>query len=142
MSQRVLTIPNTSGNTLIVSGTEIMEIPAGHVRSAEAHVPSFATKPDITITIYSDESIPYNPYPEPEEGEADVSNPGVTFVPWSIEYRPKEAPDEGDRIIISAANTNPGVSSAARVVCSYLAIGEPSEKIGRASCRERVLMPV
>ena len=85
MSQRVLTIPNTSGNTLIVSGTEIMEIPAGHVRSAEAHVPSFATKPDITITIYSDESIPYNPYPEPEEGEADVSNPGVTFVPWSIE---------------------------------------------------------
>ena len=121
MSQRIVTIAD---NVLLISGTEIMLVGAGgHTRSLEVQVPELIAKPDITITIYSDESIPYNPYPEPETGEEDISNPGTTFAPWSIEYRPKEAPAGGDRIIISAANTDPGVPTPVRVVCSYLVIG-------------------
>lgn len=121
MSQRILNIDKA----LMISGTEIMLVgEGGHTRSLEVQVPELITKPDITITIYSDESNPYNPYPEPEEGEEDISNPGTTFAPWSIEYRPKEVPSGGDRIIISAANTDTGVATPVRVVCSYLVIGE------------------
>jgi hypothetical protein len=112
-------------NGLMISGTEVMMVGAGgHTRSLEIQVPQLIAKPDITVTIYSDESNPYNPYPEPEEGEEDLSNAGTTFAPWSIEYRPKEAPDEGDRIIISATNTDPGIATPVRVVCSYLVVGK------------------
>jgi hypothetical protein len=121
MSKRILNVDNA----LMISGTEIMLVGAGgHTRSLEIHVPQLLAKPDITVTIYSDESNPYNPYPEPQEGEEDLSSPGTTFAPWSIEYRPKEAPDGDDRIIISATNTDPGIATPVRVVCSYLVIGK------------------
>jgi hypothetical protein len=121
MSQRTI---NINDDTLLVSGTEIMLVGAGgHTRLLEVQVPQMKTKPDITITIYSDESNPFNPYPKPEEGEEDVSNSGTTFAPWSIEYRPKEVPGGGDRIIIAAANTDTGIATPVRVVCSYLVVG-------------------
>jgi hypothetical protein len=120
-------IVNIADNLLLISGTKIMLVGAGgHTRQVEFEVPKLIAKPDITITIYSDESKDYNPYPEPEEGEEDVSNGGTTFAPWSIEYRPREAISGDDRIIISAANTNTGVATPVRVVCSYLVIGQPA----------------
>jgi hypothetical protein len=121
MSQHIVNI----ADKVLISGTKIMLVGAGgHTRQVEVEVPKLIAKPDITLTIYSDESIPYNPYPEPKEGEEDVSNPGTTFAPWSIEYRPREAIDGDDRIIISATNTDPGVATPVQVVCSYLVIGE------------------
>jgi hypothetical protein len=125
MSQRIMNIDNAFDNALMISGTEIMLVGEGtHTRSLEIEVPKLVAKPDITITIYSDESDPFNPYPEPKEGEEDVSNIGTTFAPWSIEYRPKESINGDDRIIISAANTDTGVATPVRVVCSYLVIGQ------------------
>ncbi|MFZ4701272.1 MAG: hypothetical protein ACOYMG_14580 [Candidatus Methylumidiphilus sp.] len=115
MSQRVLNINNTQ----IVSGTEVMTPGEGgeHTRLLWASVPPFASQPDITISIYSDES-KLNPYPEGE------SNPGTTFAPWSIEYVPQGAAGGRDLLAISATNTETGAASPVRVVCSYLAIGE------------------
>jgi hypothetical protein len=127
MSQRIV---NIADNVLMISGTEIMLVGAGgYTRAVEVEVPKLVAKPDITLTIYSDESIPYNPYPEPKAGEEDISNPGTTFAPWSIEYRPKEAISGGDRIIISATNTDPGAATPVRVVCSYLVIGQPEDEL-------------
>lgn len=123
MSRHILNI----GDTLLISGTKIMLDGEGtHTRSLEVEVPKLIAKPDITLTIYSDESTPYNPYPEPKEGEEDNSNAGTTFAPWSIEYRSRESVNGDDRIIISATNTDTGVATPVRVVCSYLVIGQPA----------------
>jgi hypothetical protein len=114
MPQRVVT-----SNTQIVSGTEIMrggpdvDHPT-HTRELAISVPKFASQPDITISIYSDESSDLNPYSK------DESNSGTTFAPWSIEYRPLEGVDGWDLIAISATNTDVGQPTPVRVVCSYL----------------------
>lgn len=118
MTQRVLIIKKTQ----LVSGTEIM-VPGeggGHTRLLWASVPKFSSRPDVTITIYSDDNdVVLNPDPlDP----ADF-NPGATFAPWAIQYLPLQGVDGWDLIAISASNTQPGVETKARVFCSYLAIG-------------------
>jgi hypothetical protein len=117
MTQRVLNINNTQ----IVSGTEIMTPGEGgeHTRLLWVSVPSFASQPDVTISIYSDET-EANPYP------SGKSNPGHTFAPWSIQYIPQGGAGGMDLIAISATNTDVGAPSPVQVVCSYLAIGDES----------------
>lgn len=107
MTQRLLNLNNTQ----IVSGTEIMVPGEGgsHTRLLWVSVPTFASRPDITISIYSAEG---------------MANPGTTFVPWSIEYVPQSGAGGLDLIAISATNTETGAASSVEVVCSYLAIGE------------------
>lgn len=79
MTQRVLRIDNTQ----IVSGTETMKPGEGgdHTRLLWASVPPFASRPDVTITLYSAEGMPslgpvFAPWPEDT-----LRNPGTTFVP-------------------------------------------------------------
>ena len=123
MPQRVIRIDNTQ----IISGTEAMTPGEGglHTRLLWAAVPPFATRPDITITIYSAEGMPspgatYAPWPEDT-----VRNPGKTFAPWSIEYVPQGAAGGMDLIAIAAANTETGeATDIGDIVCSYLAIGD------------------
>lgn len=115
MPQRVLNISNTQ----MVSGTEIMTPGEGgeHTRLLWVSVPPFTSKPDVTISIYSDET-DANPYP------LGKSNAGTTFAPWSIQYVPEGGAGGLDLIAISAANTATGEATPVQVVCSYLAIGE------------------
>ena len=115
MAQRMLNVNNTQ----IISGTEIMVPGEGgdHTRLLWASVPQFASQPDITISIYSDET-DLNPYP------AGKSNVGTTFAPWSIQYIPQGGAAGMDLIAISATNTETGQATPVQVVCSYLAIGE------------------
>lgn len=123
MTQRVLNFDNTQ----IVSGTETMTPGEGgtHTRLLWASVPPFASRPDITITIYSAEGTPtpgptFAPWPE-----ETVRNPGTTFVPWSIEYVPQGGAGGMDLIAISATNSETGdATSVGDIVCSYLAIGD------------------
>ncbi len=117
MTQRVLNINNTQ----IVSGTEIMTPGEGgeHTRLLWVSVPSFASQPDVTISIYSDET-EANPYPP---GKSNIGN---TFAPWSIQYIPQGGAGGMDLIAISATNTDVGAPTPVQVVCSYLAIGNES----------------
>jgi hypothetical protein len=123
MTQRVLNLDKTQ----IVSGTETMAPGEGgtHTRLLWASVPPFASRPDITITIYSAEGTPtsgptYSPWTENR-----VRNPGTTFAPWSIEYVPQGAAGGMDLIAISATNTETGAATTVGdIVCSYLAIGD------------------
>ena len=101
----------------IISGTEIMR-GEDHTRQIDVSIPRFASKPDITISIYSDDNMP--PKIAPDEN----ANPGTMFAPWAIEYRPRDGIDGKDRIVVSAANTQDGVSTPVRVMCSYIVIGE------------------
>jgi hypothetical protein len=127
MTQRVLNISNTQ----IISGTEIMTPGEGgaHTRLLWAYVPPFASRPDITVSIYSPEETFYQDRPECKEdpenpGTNLCGNAGSTFAPWAIEYHPLAGPDETDLIAIVSANTDPGEPSSAIFLCSYLAIGE------------------
>lgn len=115
MAQRVFNI----GNMQIVSGTEIMTPGegGGHTRLLWANVPPFTSRPDITISIYSDDDMP--PVPNPED-----FNPGTAFTPWGIQYVPQGAAAGMDLIAISATNIDIGQETPVRVICSYLAIGE------------------
>ncbi len=110
MAQRILNI----GNTQIVSGSEVMTVGEGgeHVRSLWLSVPVFASRPDITVTIFAADDMP---------------NPGVTFAPWAVQYVPQNGVDGMDLIAISAATTEPGYAvpaEVANVVCSYIVIGD------------------
>jgi hypothetical protein len=115
MANRVLNIDDSQ----IVSGTGMMAPGegGGHTRLLWASVPAFASRPDITISIYSDDDVP--PVPQPEN-----FNPGVAFTPWAIQYVPQAGVDGMDLIAISAVNINIGQDTPVRVMCSYLAIGE------------------
>ncbi|OUC16560.1 MAG: hypothetical protein B0A82_00970 [Alkalinema sp. CACIAM 70d] len=125
MPQRVIQIDNTQ----IISGTEAMTPGEGgsHTRLLWAAVPAFASRPDITVTIYAAEGMPspgatYAPW-----SEDTVRNSGKTFVPWSIEYVPQGAANGMDLIAISAANTDKdNDTDVGDIVCSYLAIGDVS----------------
>jgi hypothetical protein len=127
MTQRVIRIENTEIVTQIVSGTEIMTPGEGgtHTRLLWASVPQFASRPDVTVTIYSAEGMPspgamFAPWPDDT-----VRNPGATFAPWSIEYVPQGTAGGKDLIAISATNTDPGTETPiGDIVCSYLAIGD------------------
>jgi len=116
VSQRVLKLNDMQ----IVSGTERMAAGDGgsHTRLLWASVPPFASRPDVTVTIYSteDNSAFY------ENG--DVASSGETFVPWSIEYVPRSGVGGSDLLAVSAANTAIGAASDRVFVCSYLAVGE------------------
>lgn len=109
MSQRVLNLNEAQ----IISGTEMM---TGSENSEHTHlvcvsVPCFATRPDITVSIYSAEGI---------------ANPEIIFPP-SVEYIPKGAANGQDLIAIATVNTHEGTSislEGVNVVCSYLAVGE------------------
>ena len=108
--------------TQIISGTEIMR-GEGHTRAIDVSVPRFSSRPDITISIYSDDNMP------PKiAANSENANPGTMFAPWAIEYLPEDGVDGQDRIVVSAANTQDGVSTPVRVMCSYIAIG----KIGKS----------
>ena len=89
----------------------------GHTRQIDVSVPRFASRPDITISIYSDDNMP------PKIASNENANPGTMFAPWAIEYRPGDGVDGQDRIVVSAANTQDGVSTPVRVMCSYMVIG-------------------
>jgi hypothetical protein len=123
MPQRVLKINNTQ----IVSGTEAMTPGEGgtHTRLLWASVPPFASRPDITIAIYSAEGMP-SPGPTfAPWSECTVRNPGTTFATWSIEYVPQGGAGGMDLIAIAATNTETGAATlVGDVVCSYLAIGD------------------
>ncbi len=117
MSQREV-IPND--RMLIVSGTEIMRGHEGdgtHVREMDVTLPKFETAPDFTVTIFSDD------YRE-NDNDPETDNAGTTFLPWAIQYLALDGVGGDDRLVISAASTNHGVASKARVFCSYIAIGE------------------
>ena len=92
-----------------------------HTRQIDVSVPRFASRPDITISIYSDDNM------SPKIASDENANPGTMFAPWAIEYRPEDGVGGQDRIVVSAANTQDGVSTPVRVMCSYIAIG----KIGK-----------
>lgn len=119
MTQRILTINNTQA----VSGSELMEVGegGGHTRLLWATVPTFSSRPDVTVSIYSAETD--NPFYPPTA----KSSSGTTFAPWSIEYVPGGGANGADLIAISAANTETGVASDVAVVCSYLVIGERAD---------------
>lgn len=126
MTQRVLRIDNTQ----IVSGTETMTPGerGAHTLFLWASMPPFASRPDVTITLYSAEGMPslgtvFAPWPEDT-----VRNPGTTFVPWSIEYVPQGAAGGKDLIAISATNSEIGFeTSVGDIVCSYIVIGDASD---------------
>jgi hypothetical protein len=101
----------------IISGTEIM-IGEDHTRQIDVSIPRFASRPDITISIYSDDNMP------PAISSDENANPGTIFAPWAIEYRPEDGVDGMDRIVVSAANTQDGVATPVRVMCSYIVMGE------------------
>jgi hypothetical protein len=103
--------------TQIVSGTEIMR-GVDHTRQIAVSIPRFASRPDITISIYSDDNMP------PAIGSDENANPGTMFAPWAIEYRPEDGIDGMDRIVVSAANTQDGMATPVRVMCSYIVMGE------------------
>ena len=100
----------------IISETEIM-IGKDHTRQIDVSMPRFASRPDITISIYSDDNMP------PKIASNQNANPGTMFAPWAIEYLPGGGVNGQDRIVVSAANTQDGVSTPVRVMCSYIAIG-------------------
>ena len=85
--------------TQIVSGTEIMR-GEDHTRQIAVSIPRFASRPD------------------------ENANPGTTFAPWAIEYLPEAGIDGQDFIVVSAANTQDGVATPVRVMCSYIVMGE------------------
>jgi hypothetical protein len=72
--------------TQIISGTEIM-IGVDHTRQIDVSIPRFASRPDITISIYSDDNMP------PAIGSDENANPGTMFAPWAVEYRPEDGVD-------------------------------------------------
>lgn len=100
----------------IISGTEIM-IGKDYLRQIDVSMPRLASRPDITISIYSDDNMP------PKIASNQNANPGTMFAPWAIEYLPGGGVNGQDRIVVSAANTQDGVSTPVRVMCSYIAIG-------------------
>jgi hypothetical protein len=100
----------------IISGTGIM-VNMNHARQIEFSMPRFASRPDITISIYSDDNMP------PKIASNKNANPGTMFAPWAIEYLPGGGVGGQDRIVVSAANTQTGVSTPVRVMCSYIAMG-------------------
>lgn len=118
MTQRILKLKKAS-DPQIVSGTEIMTAGEGgdHTRLLWASVPPFASRPDITISIYSDDDMP-------PAIPAEQFNSGTTFIAWAIQYVPEGAAGGNDLIAISATNTEPGEATPVRVMCSYVAIGE------------------
>lgn len=70
--------------------------------STRVTVPQFASAPDITVTIYSNDD-------REDDGVPENDNPRTTFLAWAIEYRPLEGRGGKDRIVISATNTAVGV---------------------------------
>lgn len=110
MAQRILNLNDAQ----IVSGTETMTPGehGEHTRMLWVSVPHFATRPDITVSIYSAEGMP---------------NAGTTFAPQFIEYIPEGGADGLDLIAISTINTEACIPISVHdtdVVCSYLAVGE------------------
>jgi hypothetical protein len=117
MSQHLFD-PSTSQ---LVSGTEAMDPGAGgaHTRALQLFVPAFASRPDITISIYSPEdSIRTESYPQFDP------NPGHPFVQWAIGYVPStELGYAKDEIMIHATNTVDGVANNYLYLCSYVVVG-------------------
>lgn len=126
MTQRTI-----NGDTQIVSGTEIMTPGEGgaHTRGLTVYVPPFASRPDITVSIYTPEVQFLDEVPgcerESEDSGNPCGNPGHTFSPWAIEYIPQGGADGKDQISISATNAAPGEATTALFLCSYVVIGEP-----------------
>jgi hypothetical protein len=117
----------------IVSGTDIMEAGEGgaHTRGLTVFVPGFASRPNITVSIYTPEreflkSLDRcKPKSEDEDQEIGTcGNQGQTFSPWAIEYIPQVLGNK-DQITISAANAETGLETGALFLCSYVAIGVP-----------------
>ena len=117
MSQRFVEF----NGMLIVSGTDVMRAHegGGHTREMDVTMPKFASTPDFTLTIFSDDH-------RDDDQDTETDNSGTSFAPWAIQYLALDGVGGDDRLVISAASTNHGVSSKARVFCSYIAIGEPS----------------
>ncbi len=132
MTQQVLDLNNTN-NAQIVSGTEIMQPGEGgsHTRVLTVFVPAFASRPDITLSIYTPENQVLDSVPgceRPSEDEpSPCGNPGLTFSPWAIEYIPQALGDK-DQITISATNAQAGLATTALFLCSYVAIGSPIQQ--------------
>ena len=79
--------------TQIISGTEVMS-GKDHTRQIDVSVPRFASRPDITISIYSDDNM------SPQIASNENANPGTMFTPWAIEYRPGDGVDGQGRIVV------------------------------------------
>jgi hypothetical protein len=100
-----------------------------HTRVLTVYVPPFASRPDITISIYTPEIQFLDEVSEckrdSENSESPCGKPGHTFSPWAIEYIPLGGADGKDQTSISATNADPGEATTALFLCSYVVIGEP-----------------
>jgi hypothetical protein len=98
------------GNVCIYSGTQMMVTGAGGPiqRSTEVWLPLFVGQPDVTATVFSEESV------------------GIAFAIFQIQVNRFEDISQ-TQIAIAAQNVNPENVVDYTYWCSYVVIGQPQE---------------
>jgi hypothetical protein len=98
------------GNTCIYSGIQMMKTGAGGPiqRNTELWLPLFVGQPDVTATVFSEESV------------------GIAFAIFQIQVNPFEDISQ-TQIAITAQNVNPDNVVEYTYWCSYVVIGQPQE---------------